>query len=433
VVAAGTAQFGRLRLGTRSVNVEFVSANPTGPLHAGHGRWAAYGDALARLLEHCGHRVHREFYVNDRGTQMQIYAASLDARRDGRDLPEDGYAGQYIRDWAAEMPADADAREWGEAKALTYQADTLARMDVRYDLWASEKALVAAGAMDEALAELRDRGHVYDEDGATWLRTTTFGDDKDRVLIRTDGEPTYFLPDIAYHRDKYRRGELIVDILGSDHHGYIRRMAAAMEALGHPRDTYEPIIGQNVVLMRDGVEVRLSKRTGDIIELAELLDEIGPDATRFAFLSQSIDTKVMLDIDLLKQRSMDNPVFYVQMAHARLRSIARNAGTRGVTAPPIDDVDLSLLVHPRELTLIESMVALPTVVGEAYERRSPSKVVTWLRELAAAVHGFHHDCWVVADDVPLSLSHARLWLCEASRVALATGLTIVGVNAPEEM
>ena len=254
------------------------------------------------------------------------------------------------------------------------------------------------------------------------------------MLIRSDGEPTYFLPDIAYHRDKLGRADHLIDILGSDHHGYLNRMRAAVEILGHDRDDLETIIGQNVVLLRDGVEVKLSKRAGDIIELmVDVLDEVGPDATRFTYLQQSIDTKLLFDLDVVVQRTMDNPVFYVQMAHARLAGIARNAAAKGVDRRPLAEVDLGVLVHQRELDILTLLNDLPDVVAEAALRRAPNKIVTWVRDLAGAVHGFHHDCWVVADDVAPELSQARLWLVEAARIGMAMALDLVGVTAPDHL
>jgi arginyl-tRNA synthetase len=288
--------------------------------------------------------------------------------------------------------------------------------------------------MASTLAELRQLGHVFDDDGAVWLRTTDFGDDRDRVLVRSDGEPTYFLPDIAYHRDKLSRSDHLIDIWGADHHSYMTRMEVAIQALNHRREDLEIIIGQNVVLSRAGQEVKLSKRKGDIILLREdVIDEVGPDATRFTYLIQSIDTKLVFDLDVVILRSMDNPVFYVQMAHARLAGIARNAAARGVTRSPLADVDLAVLTHQREHEILSILNELPEVVGDAAERRAPNKVTTWARELASAVHGFHHDCWVVADDVAPELSQARLWLVEAARIGLVVALDLLGVAAPDQM
>lgn len=434
VVEAGVEGYARAdTAGGRSINVEFVSANPTGPLHAGHGRWAAFGDSLARILERVGWDVHREFYINDRGVQTVLYANSLVARANGEDPTDDGYLGQYISDWAAEMPADADPLDWGLSYARTQQEESLRAMHVEFDSWSSEKALVAAGGMEAALDELRSRGHVYELDDAIWLRTTEFGDDKDRVLIKADGEPTYFLPDIAYHRAKFDRGEVLVDILGADHHGYVARMKAALQALGHEPEDYEAIIGQNVTLMRNGVEIKLSKRAGTMVLLAELVDEVGPDVARFAYLLQSIDTRQTIDIDMLKEQASENPVFYVQYAHARIHAIGRMAVERNVVRSDLDAVDLSTLTEERELDLLRTLSTLPEVLLIAAADRAPHKISTWVRELAGDFHGFYRDCPILRDDVPSDLQQARLWLVEASRIGLSIGLDLLGVSAPEEM
>ncbi|HEX8802937.1 MAG TPA: arginine--tRNA ligase, partial [Acidimicrobiales bacterium] len=435
VVTAGTEGYARSDVGAGvPVNVEFVSANPTGPVHAGHGRHAAYGDSLARLLERCGHPVHRECYLNDRGVQMQLYAESLAARRAGEDPPPDGYQGEYIAEWAAEMADDADPLAWGEERAVADQREVLDRMGVRFDTWFSERSLVGNGAVDDTLADLRARGVVYERDGATWLRSSEFGDDKDRPLIKSDGEPTYVLPDIAYHRDKLARGaRKLVDVLGADHHGYVARMRAAMQALGHDPSVLEVPIIQLVNLQRGGTPVRLSKRTGDMVELREVIDEVGPDAARLTFLLQSIDTKQTFDLEVVASQAMENPVFYVQMAHARIAGIARVAGEQGVERLPLDRVDLGLLTHERELDVLRRLSELPETVAVAYADRAPHRITTWVRELAAAFHGFYHDCYVIHPDVPAELAQARLWLVEAARVGLAIGLDLLGVSAPESM
>ena len=434
VLDKGEQNYGRHDLGAdRPVNVEFVSANPTGPLHAGHGRWAAYGDTLSRLFERCGHKVRREFYVNDRGVQTELFAASLAARKAGSDLPEGGYAGEYVVEWAAEMPDDADPRGWGLSRAHQDQVDTLASMHVVFDHWASEKDLVDSGAMDEIFATLRAKGLVYEHEGAHWLRTTDFGDDQDRVVIKSDGQPTYFLPDIAYHHEKYSRGDLVIDILGGDHHGYIGRMRGAMLALGHPEDSYEALIGQNVTLVRDGQEVRLSKRAGTMILVSDLVDEVGPDVARLTYLLQSIDTRQTIDLDLMSAQSSENPVYYVQYAHARIHAVAREAASRGISRANLDDVDLSVLTHARELDVLRSLSELPDVVLIAMRGRAPHQVTTWVRELAGTFHRFYHDCPILRDDIDEELRQARLSLVEATRVGLAVGLDLLGVSAPESM
>ncbi len=435
VVTAGTDGFARPDLGGGlKVNVEFVSANPTGPVHAGHGRGAAYGDSLARLLDRCGYAVHREFYINDRGVQMQLFGASLAARKAGQEPPDEGYQGAYIRDWAAEMPDGVDPVEWGEQRAIADQRETLARMNVEFDVWFSEKSMVDSGAIDVTLADLRERGVVFDEDGAVWLRSTEFGDDKDRVLVKSDGQFTYLLPDIAYHRDKLARGfGLLVDVWGSDHHGYVPRMKAALQALGHDPDRFEVPITQMVNLMRAGELVKLSKRSGDLITLAEVLDEVGPDAARLTFLLQSVDTRQTFDLDVVSSQAMENPVFYVQYAHARIHSIARVAAERGVTRASLADVDLSLLTHERELDVLRSLSELPDTVATACGARAPHQIATWVRELAGRFHGFYHDCYVMGEGVAPELTQARLWLVEAASVGLAIGLDLLGVSAPESM
>ncbi len=469
VIDEGLENYARVGVpGARRVNVEYVSANPTGPLHAGHARWAAYGDALSRVLSRAGYTVHREFYINDRGVQMQKFAASLLARKNGTDVPEGGYQGQYIIDWAAEMPAGLDtdgALEWGYAKALQYQQDTMRRMNVEFDTYSSERAIAARGDVEATLSELERSGCTYisatpetssdrdqsqrkgvdpDADGttpATWLRTTSFRDpkkskpldDTDRVIIKGDGQYTYFMPDIAYHRDKFTRGDLLINILGADHHGYAGRMKAAMMALGHSADDLEILIGQNCVLLRDGVEVKLSKRTGDIIELAELIDEVGADAAKLTFLLQSIDTRQSVDLNALVAKTLDNPVFYVHYAHARVYGIGRKAAERGIVRADRTDVDLSLLVHERELDVLRVLADLPDVVATAANDRAPHKITTWVRELAGAFQSMYHDCPILRDDVDPALRQARLWLVEAARIGLAIGLDLLGVSAPERM
>ena len=431
----GVDQYARSEVGAGArVLLEFVSANPTGPLHAGHGRGAAYGDSLARILQRCGYLVTRENYLNDRGTQMQLFAASLQARRDGTPLPEGGYQGEYIIEWAAEMPADADTAGWGEDRAVADHRETLSRMNVHFDSWFSEKSMVESGAIEVTLADLRDRGVVYDSDGAVWLRSTDYGDDKDRVLVKSDGQFTYLLPDIAYHRDKFSRGfDLLIDVWGADHHGYVPRMKAAMQSLGHDPAELECAIIQLVNLLKGGQPVRFSKRAGDIVELAEVLDEVGADSARLTYLLQSIDSTQTFDYDVVKSRAMDNPVFYVQMAYARIRSIFRVASERGVAIEPLAQVDLSLLTHERELEVLRALSELPDTVVTAAADRAPHRITTWVRELAGTVHGFYHDCYVLGDGISPELTQARLHLVEAASVGLAIGLDLLGVSAPDQM
>jgi arginyl-tRNA synthetase len=435
VVDAGVEGYARADVGAgRRVLLEFVSANPTGPLHAGHGRGAAYGDSLARVLERTGHVVHRENYLNDRGVQMQKFVDSLAARQRGEEPPEDGYQGQYIIDWAAEIPEGADLLEWGESRAVDDHRITLERMGVRFDTWFSERSMVESGAIEITLADLRERGVVYDHDGAVWLRSTDYGDDKDRVLVKSDGEFTYLLPDIAYHRDKFSRGyDLLVDVWGADHHGYVPRMKAAMQALGHDPSELEVAIIQLVNLLKGGQPVRFSKRAGDIVELSEVLDEVGSDAARLTYLLQSIDSTQTFDYDVVKSRAMENPVFYVQMAYARIRSIERVAAERGVERVPFAEADTSLLVHERELEVLRVLSELPDTLLSAAADRAPHRITSWVRELAGAVHGFYHDCYVMGEGVTPELTQARLWLVEGAAVGLAIGLDLLGVDAPESL
>ncbi len=440
VVEAGEDGYARLDIGAGTkVNVEFVSANPNGPLHAGHGRGAAYGDSLARILERAGFDVTRECYLNDRGVQMLRYAESLLARKRLEEVPDGGYGGQYIADWASEMPDEvADAgidavRAWGYERALADQREVLEAFHVRFDVWSSEQALVDSGAMDKALADLRERGHAYDHDGATWLRSTDFGDDKDRPLVKSDGEPTYLLPDTAYHRDKFERGfDLLIDVWGADHHGYVPRMRAAIEALGHDPSEFEVPIVQIVRLERDGKEVRLSKRAGDIVELRDLIDHVGADVARLTYLLQSIDSQQTIDLGLITTQSNENPVFYVQYANARIHSIMGKVAEAGIERAPLADVDLSLLTHGREIELLRTLSELPDVLGVAARERTPHTITNWVRELADRFHGFYHDCYVIGD-VPAELTQARLWLVESARVGLSIGLDLLGVSAPETM
>jgi len=416
-----------------TVNVEFVSANPNKPLHAGHGRGACYGDSIARLRERCGYTVTREYYVNDRGTQMQRFAESLAARKRGETPPEGGYLGDYLIDWAAEMPDGADPLEWGLQRALDSHKATLARLGIAFDVWFSERSMVESGAIADTLDELRAADAAFDADGATWLRSTVCGDDKDRVLVKSDGELTYLAPDIAYHRDKFSRSQRLFNVWGADHHGYVPRMKAAMALLGHDPDELEIAVMQLVDLVRDGCEVKMSGRSGEVIELDWLLDEVGADAARFALLSQSVDTRQSIDLDKVAAADMDNPVYYVQYAHARICSIQARAAAAGIEPRPAAGIDAGLLVHPRELDLLRSLHGLPDVVRLANDDNAPHRVAIWAREQAAALHGFYHECYVMGQGVPHELTAARLALVKASRHGLRIALGLLGVSAPEAM
>ncbi|MGH8984789.1 MAG: arginine--tRNA ligase [Acidimicrobiia bacterium] len=439
VVEAGSG-FGRGdRLAGRRINLEFVSANPTGPLHAGGGRWVAVGDAIANLLAAEGATVHREYYLNDAGNQLDTFGASLFARYEGREPPEDGYRGEYLVEMADRMRAELgdavteeEAREWGYRDAVRGLQADLARIGVYFDTWFSERSLHERGDVALVLEELGKRGHTYEQDGATWLRSTTFGDQRDRVLLKGDGAPTYLLPDIAYHRDKLARGwEHLVDIWGADHHGQVKSLQAGMEALGYAAGEPEVILGQLVKLQRGGELVRLSRRAGDIVTLADILDEVDPDVCRLTFLLQGIDTAQTFDLDVVTALSLENPVYYVQYAHARIASIGRKATAAGITRRPLDRVDLGSLTHEREMDLLRALAEYPDVVADAADLRAPHRVTTWAREFAKHFHGFYRDCRVITDDD--ALTQARLWLIEACRVGLANALGVLGVSAPEEM
>lgn len=439
VVAAG-GDFGRNDSGAgTTVNVEFVSANPTGPLHAGHGRGAIYGDALSALLEWNGFDVVRETYINDRGVQMETYAKSLQARAKGEEPPEDGYRGQYIIDWAAEMPDDLDVddlvavREWGYARAKQDQAEVLASLGIEFDIWFSERTLLDDGRIDTALGTLREREMVFDEGGAVWLKSTDFGDDKDRVLVKSDGDYTYLTPDIAYHAVKFDRSDALVNVWGADHHGYIARMKAAMSALGNDAELLDVRVTQMVRLMRGDDEVKLSKRSGDIVELREVVEEVGPDAARFTYLLQSVDAQQTFDLEAAASQAMDNPVFYTQMAHARICSIQSKVAEAGIERVDLEDADLTLLTTDRELDVLRALFVGPSSIEVAGRERAPHRVVQWVRDLATAFHGFYQNHYVMGDGVSPELTQARLWLAEAARIGLANGLSLLGVSAPESM
>jgi len=439
VVTSGD-RYGRSTvLAGRRINLEFVSANPTGPLHAWGGRWVAVGDAIANLLAAQGAEVHREYYLNDAGAQLDNFRDSLYARYRGVAPPEDGYQGQYLVDMAAQLHAELgddvtleDACEWGYRHVVEGLQDDLARVGVRFDTWFSERTLHARGEVADVLAQLAAKGFVYERDGARWLRSTDFGDQRDRVLVRSDGSTTYLCNDLAYHRDKFRRDFThLIDIWGADHHGQVKSLQAGMQALGFAAGEPEIILGQFVKVVKDGREVRMSKRTGNIVTLADILDEVDPDVARMTFLLQGIDTAQTFDLDVVTEQSRENPVYYVQYAHARIASIGRKAEIAGVVRQPLGDVDLSLLVHEREAELLRALAVYPDAVHEAAEARAPQKISTWARDFAGVFHGFYRDCKVLSDDA--ELTQARLWLTEACRIGLANALAVLGVHAPDEM
>ncbi len=450
VVTAGR-EYGRSdTLGKQRVNLEFVSANPTGPVHLGHTRWAALGDSLRRLLEAAGADVTSEHYTNDAGSQMDYFAASLYAAAHGRPTPEHGYAGDYIDDVARAL-VDADPRlltlpeeqalpefrERGHQMMLEQMRASLARFGVEFDVWFSERTLHESGAIGHALEELRAQGHVFERDGAVWLRTTDFDDDKDRVLIRSNGVRTYFAADAAYYINKRERGfDHCVYMLGADHHGYVNRLRALAACAGDDPDrTIEVLIGQLVKLVRDGEEVKLSKRAGTIVTLDDLVDAVGTDAARYTLARYPADSPLTLDIGLITRQTADNPVFYVQYAHARIASLMRNARDLGIALGDPDRFRPQLLSHEREGDLLGALGEFPRIVSGAAELREPHRVARYLEDLAGVYHRFYDVCRVlpVGEEPVTDLNRARLWLCEATRTVLANGLGLLGVSAPERM
>ena len=443
-------RYGRSTAGAgRRVNVEFVSANPTGPLHVGHGRGAALGDALASLLEWTGHEVVREFYINDAGVQIDRVVASLwariqQARGQTASIPEGGYHGEYLVEAAAEaiatLPPEVLAGGFdAAAKPLrrfilehqrAEQDQLLADFGARFDVHVSEQSVYDSGAIEATLKDLADRDLIFESDGALWLRTSDFGDDKDRVLRKSDGSYTYLVPDIAYHRDKHERGfALIIDVWGADHHGYIPRMRAALAALGYPADFFEVAMVQLVKVMRGGDEVRMSKRAGDFVTLRELLDWVGTDAARYFFLMRRGDTPFVFDVDLAQKQTDENPVFYVQMAHARMSGIFRVADRTPEAVGA--GLDLDALPAPQDAELIKALIQFPETVARAAVEREPHRITSYLEDLARISHGWYHHCRVLGE--PPATERSRLVLARAARIVLANGLTLLGLTAPDRM
>jgi arginyl-tRNA synthetase len=449
-VTAGSSYGSSDAFAGERINLEFVSANPTGPIHIGGVRWAAVGDALGRLLEASGAEVTREYYFNDAGAQIDRFARSLQAAAQGRPVPEDGYAGSYIDEIATRIVAaepgvldrgDDEQLEifrtrgvelmWNEIRT------SLADFGVVFDVYFSERTLHESGALEKAIARLREQGHVYESDNAVWLRTTDFGDDKDRVLVKSDGELTYFAADCAYYLDKRERGfDKVVIMLGADHTGYVGRYKALVAAMGDdPATNLEILIGQLVNLVRDGEPVRMSKRAGTVVNLADLVEAIGADAARYALARSSIDQQIDLDLDLWSRQTNDNPVFYVQYAHARISSLLRNAADLGLSLGEADAVDVSTLGHERENDLLRAIGEFPRVLTAAAELRAPHRVARYLEELAGTYHRFYDSCRVLprGDEEATSLTIARLWVCAATATVLRNGLAVLGVHAPERM
>ena len=443
-------RYGRSTAGQgRRINVEFVSANPTGPLHVGHGRGAALGDGIAALLDWTGHAVTREFYINDAGVQIGKLAASLWARIQEavgrkREIPEGGYHGDYLKDLAARVleekgPAFADlpeAEALPQCRAMVLasqraeQDQLLADFGVRFDVMSSEQTIYDRGLIEQTLGMLDQRGLLYEKDDARWLRTTDFGDDQDRVLRKRDGTYTYVLPDIAYHVDKHDRGfEQVIDLWGADHHGYIPRMRAALRALGYPDEFFDVEIVQLVKVVRGGEEVKMSKRSGEFVTLRDLIEEVGVDAARYFFLMRRGDSHFVFDVDLARKQTDENPVFYVQMAHARLSGIFRTAGRDPDSAT--GDIDLAGLPALEDLELLKKLGRFPEVVEKAAREREPHRITGYLEELAAIIHGWYHRTRTVGEAPPVEAS--RLRLSRAARIVVGNGLSLLGLSAPDRM
>lgn len=449
------------------VNLEYVSANPTGPMHVGHGRWAALGDAIARVMRHAGYSVDEEFYINDQGNQMNVFGNSIVVRYQqllGQDveMPEACYGGAYIKD-IAQAIIDADGDKWldanederlvdfrerGYAMMLDSVKDTLSTFGNNFDTWFSERSLFVADENGEtkqqrAFDVMNEKGLLFEAEGATFFRSTDYGDDKDRVLVKANGDLTYFMSDVAYHYDKMQRGyDHLIDIWGADHHGYIQRCKAMMAAWGYP-DALEVVLGQLVNLLRDGEPVRMSKRTGEMVTFQELIDEVGVDATRYLMLSKSADQTIDFDIEVAKKQDSSNPVYYVQYAHARICSILRKAGeARGMNVESagieeivaelgLDDIDLSPLAHESELALMRKMADFSELVAGAARDRAPFRLTHYAQELAGLFHSFYGNCHVLGEEE--SVERARLALVDSTRIVLALSLDLLGVSAPERM
>jgi arginyl-tRNA synthetase len=447
ILEAGAAYGSSDALKGQAINLEFISANPTGPLHLGHTRWAAVGDALARVLAKAGAVVTREFYVNDRGAQMDKFGASLQAAAHGRPVPEDGYHGEYINELAqrivkevpgiTELPEGEQPvafREAGYERQLKEQQEQLEHFRTKFDVWTSERSLHEQDGVGHAIEKLREQGHLYEADDALWMRTTDFADDKDRVLIRSNGEPTYFASDAAYYVNKRERGfEIAIYLLGADHHGYVNRLKAIAACAGDdPEHNIEILIGQLVKILKGGEEMKLSKRAGTIVTLAELVEEGGVDPLRYTLCRYPVDSPLTLDIEEMTRQVSENPVYYVQYAHARLASILRNADDLGIK---LNEFEPGLLSHEREGDLLRALAEFPRVVATAAELREPHRIARYLEDTSSAFHKFYDTCRVLprGDEEVEPVHKARLTLVGATRTVLANGLDLLGVTAPERM
>jgi arginyl-tRNA synthetase len=439
VVTQGEKDYARSDLGAgERVQVEFVSANPTGPIHVGNGWFASYGDSVARLLERCGHDVSREYYVNDTGGQIRRLGESILARRAGRAVPDGGYPSGFVKGLASayDGPDDiAEAGRWAADHTLSFIRTQMASVNIHFDEWFSQASIQESDAVAETVALLREKGLVWEEDGALWLNTKPFGDPREKRVLKKSaengGDYTYIAGDIAYHRNKFlvRGFDRVINVWGADHQGQVSSLTAGVEALGVPAGKLEVRIGQMIRL--DGG--RIGKRLGNAVDLDDLVDDVGADVMRLLSLVSSIDQSTTIDLDKVRSESRESPVFYIQYAHARIHSIGRFAADQNVVRAGLDDVDLSPLTHERELDLLRSLSQLPEVVELACVERAPHKVTAWVRELADRFHGFYHDCRVMGEDIPPELTQARLWLVESARIGFAIGLDLLGVTAPESM
>ena len=445
--AYGRSHFG----GGKKIQVEFVSANPTGPLHIGHGRGAAIGDAVASILDAAGYQVQREYYINDAGNQVSLLGRSIwmrmrELRGEAIDFPADGYQGDYIRDIARDLLGERgeEVAALGEERAVAFCSDygiaaMRARIDrdlqefgVRFDNWYSERSLYQRHLVDKELGELKARGLTYEQDGALWLKTTAYGDDKDRVLIKADGSPTYFASDVAYHMEKFERGfETVIDVWGADHHGYIPRMKAMLAGLGHPPEDLQVLLIQMVNLLREGQPVTMGKRSGEFVTLRDVIDEVGRDACRFFFLMRRSDSQLDFDLELAKKQGTENPVYYVQYAHARVCSINRNAAEQGVPLPELGEVDFDRLILDEEVSLAKLISRYPETVQSAARLFEPHRITAYLQELAALFHSYYNRHRVLSED--LDTSRARLYLVNVVRVVFQNALLLLGLSAPEQM
>ena len=435
----------------KRVQIEFVSAYPTGPLHLGHGKGAATGAALSNLLHAAGYEVVREYYINDAGKQVKLLGLSVFARyQQLHDVeypfPEDGYKGAYIEDIAREIMKEKRKKyiqagfedvsdffiDYSYKKILSGIKDDLKAFGVDFDIWQSERELFDSGKVENAINDLRGKGHIYEKDGAVWFRATAFGDEKDRVIIKQDGEYTYFTSDIAYHKKKIdQEYDEIIDIWGADHHGYIPRVQAVIEALGYPKEKLKVILVQMVNLLRGGKPVQMSKRAGEFITLKDVIDEVGADTTKFIFLTRRPDSHLDFDLEVAKTQSSENPVFYVQYANARINSIYKHAREKGIDTGMFSDADLSLLSAPEELRVVKKLLMYPMIFEGAAKAHEPHRITFYLQELSGMFHPYYNKCRIVVEDD--SLTGARLALCEAVRIVLKEGLQVLGISAPEKM